>query len=269
AKTTRLDLSATPTAFDSSLRSTTVYAQSEELRLAKWPVREPVWGDTIPLEAPVEPPPGGRTVIVSGKPAYVGAAPEGTAPPPLPLYPDDGSFSVEPTREDVFRVVGVEPAFADLFRWHLDNGADKRGVVYARLVDFAVAEVPDDAELLTEAATLAPATGDGSQDTLKLTASLTYVYDPVSLRVAANSARATNGERRRDILGGGDASIASHGLRLRDEPLTYIQSADATGAASSLSVRVNGVLWHEAAALYGRGPRERVYTVRIGDDHTA
>src|SRR5262249_58846220 len=127
-----------------------------------------------PPGAPADPPPGGGRVMVGETPAHGGGPPEEPPPAELPLYPDDGSFSVEPTREDVFRVVGVEPAFADLFRWHLDNGADKRGVVYARLVDFAVAEVPDDAELLTEAATLAPATGDGSQDTLKLTASLTY-----------------------------------------------------------------------------------------------
>jgi hypothetical protein len=268
AKTTRLDLSATPDA-KFGLRSTTVYAQSEELRLAPWPAREPVFGDTIPLETPVEPPPGGRTVVVSGKPAYVSVAPEVTEPAELPLDPDDGSFSVDPTREDVFRVLGLEPAFADLFRWHLDNGKGKRGLVYGRLVDFAIAEVPDDAELLTESATLAPVTDDESQDELKLTASLGHVYDPVSLRVAANVARATNGESRSEILGGGDASVPFQRFRLKDEPLTFVQSAGATGSASSLAVRVNGVMWHEVPALYGRAPRDRVYTVRIGDDGTA
>jgi predicted phage baseplate assembly protein len=53
---------------------------------------------------------------------------------------------------------------------------------------------------------------------------------------------------------------------LRQPPLTYVSAANAEGAASTLEVRVNDILWHEASTLYGQGGKDRVYIGRRADD---
>ena len=67
-------------------------------------------------------------------------------------------------------------------------------------------------------------------------------------------------------MGGGDASRAFQRFTLQAAPVTYVQTSGATGAASTLVVRVNGVRWHEVRALYGHGRRDRVYVARTGED---
>ena len=49
-------------------------------------------------------------------------------------------------------------------------------------------------------------------------------------------------------------------------PLTYLPAANALGAASTLAVRVDGLLWQEADSLFELGPASRGYTTRTGDD---
>lgn len=91
-----------------------------------------------------------------------------------------------------------------------------------------------------------------------------YAHDSFSFN--ANVAHATHGESVQEILGGGDASRSYQEFTLRQPPLTYVSAATATGAASTLEVRVNDVLWHETPTLYGRGPQDHVYVSRAGDD---
>jgi hypothetical protein len=274
-KATRLDFGTGPDityrlgGFDSYLRETTVFARSEELELSEWPVRRPLWGASIELAEPVAPLPDGSRLIVTGLPAYV--TPE-TDPPWFGFWinPGGGAFWVPAFEGEVFRVVGVGPAWGSLLAWHIDDGKGKSGTLYGGPDALVTVEPPDDAEPLIEAAVTGPPTaGDELQDTLALVASLTHVYDPGSVRIAANVARATHGEGRKEVLGGGDASLPFQRFALNDKPLTYTQSSGPTGSTTSLSVRVNGVLWHEVRALYRQGPRERVYLVRTDDDGTA
>ena len=45
-----------------------------------------------------------------------------------------------------------------------------------------------------------------------------------------------------------------------------MSAATASGAASTLELRVNDLLWHEATTLYGRDSQEHIYVTRTGDD---
>jgi predicted phage baseplate assembly protein len=82
----------------------------------------------------------------------------------------------------------------------------------------------------------------------------------------ANVAHATHGETVSEILGSGDAGQRYQQFILRQPPLTYVSAPTASGAASTLELRVNDLLWHEAAALFGQDPQERIYVTYTDDD---
>src|SRR5262249_34989870 len=65
-----------------------------------------------------------------------------------------------------------------------------------------------------------------------------------------------------EVLGSGDAATPFQSFTLSQPPLTYVSSADPSGAASTLQVRVNGVLWEEVPTLYGPPPSAHVYALR-------
>ncbi len=87
-----------------------------------------------------------------------------------------------------------------------------------------------------------------------------------SFSINVNVAHATHGETVSEILGGGDASQGYQQFTLRQPPLTYVSAATPSGAASTLEVRVNDVLWHEKPTLFARGPQEHIYVTRTDDD---
>lgn len=91
-----------------------------------------------------------------------------------------------------------------------------------------------------------------------------YVRKTVTIN--ANVASATHGETVSEILGSGDARKAFQSFYLSHKPLTYISASTASGIESALEVRVNDILWKEAASLYGHGHDERIYIVRTGDN---
>jgi hypothetical protein len=88
-----------------------------------------------------------------------------------------------------------------------------------------------------------------------------------SARMNANVAPASHGETQPDeTLGHGDASKVFQRFRLQRSPITRLPGKAGIEPATELAVRVNGELWSEAPSLFGRGPSERIYTVRDGDD---
>ena len=101
---------------------------------------------------------------------------------------------------------------------------------------------------------------------LNVTPPLANSYARDSFALNANVAPATHGETVQEVLGSGDASQAYQQFTLRQPPLTYVSAATPSGAASTLALRVNDLLWHEVPTLYGRGPQEHVYVTRTGDD---
>jgi hypothetical protein len=266
AKTTRLTLSGENLReqFDNELRETVVYGQSEQLALVEAPLVDPVQGDEIALREPAPRLPAGRALVVSGKRARI-AVRRGVAG--LVLIPAEGSAQVGLNPGDVLEVTAPFAVELDGSRtWQVDLEG-KQGVVHAAANAFVLAPVPDDVETISEEArTGVPLSEAPEQSKLKLAGSLANAYDRESFRIAANVAPATHGESKAEVLGSGDASAPFQRFVLKDAPVTYVPTSDPSGSATTLSVRVNDLLWKEVRALYGHGPRDRVYVAHAGAD---
>ena len=267
AKTTRLTLSGERLRdeFNGKLRETVVYGRSEQLELVETPLTDPVQGDEIDLREPAPRLAEGRAVVVSGKRARIAVRDGFTS---LKLVPEDGSAQVGLNPCDVVEARAPYTKNLDGTRtWKVDNLKGKRGTVVADATAFVLAPVPDDAETVQEQTTTGPPASEAAeQQKLKLAASLSNAYDRESFRIAANVAPATHGETKAEVLGSGDASTPFQRFTLKDAPVTYVPTSEASGSTTTLSVRVNDLLWKEVRALYGRGPRDRVYVAHTGPD---
>ncbi|MCD4525973.1 putative baseplate assembly protein [Nocardioides sp. cx-173] len=102
--------------------------------------------------------------------------------------------------------------------------------------------------------------------TVRLATPLSRSYDRATSSFNANVASATEGVSVGEILGSGDATAAGQAFVLKQRPLTW--TADATGRASALDIRVDGVLWRRRPTLFEAGPDERVYVLETRDDST-
>lgn len=109
------------------------------------------------------------------------------------------------------------------------------------------------------------APGETIRTTLKLASPLAYRYALDTVAIYGNVVQATHGELRSEVLGSGDAAQASAQFALRQGPLTYVSAVTPSGVQSTLQVRVNDVLWHEAPRLDGLGPNDRDYVTRSAD----
>lgn len=140
---------------------------------------------------------------------------------------------------------------------------------------FAPGSVPADPILraatpppLAEPATVLRCDVTGDEMLLTFTAALTYDYDAVGLRVRGNVAAATHGESVQQVLGSGDSTRTFQRMLTRRAPLTHVRAATATGAQSTLAVRVDDVLWEETQSLDVVGPVTRAYVARATEDAT-
>ena len=97
---------------------------------------------------------------------------------------------------------------------------------------------------------------------------LAHRYNRATVTINANIARGTHGETKMEILGSGNAAIPFQKFYLKQKPLTYISSASAKGIATSLEVRVDGILWKKVSTFHNRTSEERIYISRIEDDGT-
>ena len=110
--------------------------------------------------------------------------------------------------------------------------------------------------------------GDRIHTTLQLATRSAYRYKRATLKVYGNVVRATHGETRNELLGSGDATQALQTFALKQPPLTFVSAPTAEGAASTLSVEVDGVKWHEAPSLAWLGPKDRGFVTRTDDEGT-
>jgi predicted phage baseplate assembly protein len=110
--------------------------------------------------------------------------------------------------------------------------------------------------------------GDTPRTWLNLASGLAYSYVRDSVRIYANVIDSTHGETRREVLGSGNAATPLQRFQLKAKPLTYVSAPTPEGAASTLGVRVDEVLWHEAPGLATMGPRDRKYLTETSDDGT-
>jgi hypothetical protein len=108
--------------------------------------------------------------------------------------------------------------------------------------------------------------GTRERTTLVLEKAMQNSYDPFSVKIYANVARATHGESVHEVLGSGDSAQANQHFTLRKQPLTYVSAPTPSGTESTVEVRVNDVKWQEVPSLYGLDERVRSYITRTDDD---
>ncbi|MEO6739041.1 MAG: putative baseplate assembly protein, partial [Chthoniobacteraceae bacterium] len=108
--------------------------------------------------------------------------------------------------------------------------------------------------------------GDKIHTFLKLSTALAYCYKRDTVTIYGNVVKATHGETRREVLGGGDSAKAMQTFALRQPPLTFVSAPDPSGIRSTLKVRVNDIEWHATDSLAGLGPADRKFIVQIDDD---
>ena len=122
--------------------------------------------------------------------------------------------------------------------------------------------------LLCEPATVLACEVDSGNSTMAVTLThpLDSELDPQTLRVLANIVTATHGETVHQVLGSGDGTVPFAQFRPLRAPLTYVGAATASGAHSTMDLRVDGVAWTEVASLDTAAGHDRVFTVRHGDD---
>jgi hypothetical protein len=122
-----------------------------------------------------------------------------------------------------------------------------------------------------ETATVVSTSYDEARDVTTLFFSdddhLTSSFERSDTVVYANLVRATHGETvTNEVLGSGDGSKRNQRFRLKRTPLTHVSDASvASGASSTLQIRVNGLLWEQVDNLLDAGPNDRVYEVQIDD----
>jgi hypothetical protein len=120
----------------------------------------------------------------------------------------------------------------------------------------------------TEIATIGDIVHFGGFTSITLVPGLQARYVRSTVTFNANVARATHGESHSEVLGSGDASTPNQTFTLSQKPLTYVSDTSPQGAASTLRVWVNDILWDEVESLYPLGPRDRAYVTRHDDDGT-
>jgi hypothetical protein len=102
----------------------------------------------------------------------------------------------------------------------------------------------------------------GATTALSFNAALARIYDAATVTVNANAVEATHGETTQEILGSGDATNAALQFQLKQSPLTYVSAPTGDGVQSTLQVRVNNLLWSEAANFLSSAPADRAYVTR-------
>jgi uncharacterized phage protein gp47/JayE len=210
------------------IRGSAVFTQSEALPLAESPIERPVCGGELELDGLYDGLQSGRWVIVSGERADV-------------------------TGQDA----------RELVRQGAQDATGSAGTA-------AVPGVPgrELAMIATVEQTFNPALpGDRTHTVITLAADLAYCYRRDTMVIYGNVVKATHGETRIEVLGSGDGSKALQSFTLRQPPLTYVAAPTTSGVESTLEVRVNDVLWHEAESILDLGPKDHGYTTKTDDDN--
>ena len=263
-RVTRLELDHSASAFGGQrTRGTTVMVDSQRLPVGHAPLLDPVAGPVIDLTAAPSSTTGPRRILVRG-PGPRARGRDGVA---LIVLGDDGT-SVPTLGGEEFVVLSLDEAPAGAPEghqsWRLRMGDGREGTVTGAPDALEILPAAVDDPVIGEVALVEPVPGTTSQ--VMLVEPLRNAYDRAGLEVWGNVAAATHGESVRDeVLGSGDAAATFQHFTLARAPVTHVR-ADDGGATSTLGVWVDGALWEEVPALFGRGPRDRVYVTREGDD---
>ncbi|MET0309925.1 MAG: putative baseplate assembly protein [Sphingomonas sp.] len=238
----------------SVIRGSRAYLGSEKLELADAPITDEVAGDVIELDGLYEGLDSGRWLILEGERTDV---PDGKGNP-IPGIRATELVMLSGIQQTV-RGIEPRPSDPDSGDGPTPSVPGKQFAAYSVNVPPKQRGGPQPGDTYHSVATIAASTVEGISG-------LAYRYKRDTVTIYANVAAATHGETRSETLGSGNAAQALQGFLLRQPPLTYVSARTPSGIASTLEVRVNDVLWHEAPTLAALGPADRKYTIKTGDD---
>ena len=167
----------------------------------------------------------------------------------LPLRPREDALRPGDTAIELDGFLpGLQPGQLLALTGSLADGVD------SPLVEFA--EIADVEHMLEP--------GAGTQVTFA--AGITQDFDRRAVRMNGNVVAATHGETKFEILGSGGAQVPFPTFAAQQGPLTHV-SADVPGGASpELSLRINGIEWHQVPNLLDTQPEDRVFTLALDLD---
>ncbi len=108
--------------------------------------------------------------------------------------------------------------------------------------------------------------GDKIHTFLQLAKPLAYCYKRDTVTIYGNVVKATHGETRSEVMGGGDSGQALQSFTLKQPPVTFVPASNPEGVDSSLEVYVNDVEWHETDTFSGLTPKDRKFITKTDDD---
>jgi hypothetical protein len=263
-------------------RQTLVLAQSEELPLAEEPIFTPVFGTSIQLEENQPDLQIDQYLICSGQAVsqveVIYKAPNIGILLFTPIDSSGETTSLPLKTGEILEIIAPPKRTPqNKILW----GVKREGIpgyVIAEEKDIvpylpekeaaspALATSLDQAEVISEVVQIKAI--DANCQTLDLHSALTNVYLRPTFKINANVAEATHGESKMEVLGSGDGRKAFQKFWLKQKPLTYVSATSASGAESTLEVRVNDILWQETPTLYGQKPEENVFITNMEDDGT-
>jgi len=220
-------------------RNATVYAQSEKLPIAEEPISDDIANDSIELDELYSDLDPGRWLIVSGE------------------------------RTDIPNVTGINGSELVMLA-SVKQSLQKLPIVTAPASSSGTGSAdPAAAPSATGVPPPAPAPRPGEKlhSFLQLAHPLAYSYKRGSVTVYGNVVPVTHGETHNEVLGSGDTSQPFQQFKLHGTPLTYVSGASTSGAASTLSIFVNGIEWREIASLTTAGPQDRVFVTSMDDQN--
>jgi len=221
-----------------AVRSTIVYAQSEQLELAEEPIQEPVGQcktesneelGNINIDKPIELDgfyeglESGRWVIVSGERDISGTS--------------GVRFSELAMLASVTQTVSTMPQGVSTVSTDT-TGTDQKQV----------------------------RAGEKVHTFIKLAEKLQYCFKRDTITIYGNVAKTTHGETRQEVQGSGDGSKAMQSFELKQFPLTYVSASNPTGVDSTLKLIVNNMEWHETGSLAGLQATDRNFITKTDDE---
>ncbi|MBI3230619.1 MAG: putative baseplate assembly protein [Burkholderiales bacterium] len=108
--------------------------------------------------------------------------------------------------------------------------------------------------------------GDSIHTTLILATNTAYQYKRDTITIYGNVVKASHGETRVESLGSGNGAASMQSFVLKQAPVTFVSSNSRDGVASTLSVQVDNITWHETDCLAGTGPNARQFVTKIDND---
>jgi hypothetical protein len=257
-----------------NLRGSELLLQSEPVALFEQTRARttPVEGERITLDGRIPTLEVGRRVIVSGKRRRI-KIPEHLTNPllqnqetsPLVLGGSEGGLL---KAGDVLEVMSppkeVEQNGQIRKQWELRDNSGFTGTLLLEQDEDLIREPAYEAdEIVSEVGVVKGMSDDGERVTITLRDALEKSYDRATVTIQANIVQATHGETVADeVLGSGDGTQANQRFRLKKPPLTYLPAPTESGVRSTLTVRVNGIEWEEAATLNDLDERCQSYIVR-------